>query len=90
MSKIKEIIKNTDPVLYSQYLADKVFGNSHLETVMKEYAEYYAKIAVKNTRYKAIDIAQNVEYHDEVGDILNDIVRDIQNIDNNSVLPPHE
>lgn len=53
---------------------------------IKQYAEYYAKIAIRNTRYKAIDIlGESLDGFD-----INDLVKDIQNIDNNSVLPEHE
>lgn len=54
---------------------------------IKEYAEYYAKIAIKNTRYRAIDIVNNADYYELP---VTHVVQDIQNIDNSEVLPAHE
>ena len=54
---------------------------------IQEYAEYYAKIAIKNTRNAAIDIVHNSNYYEFP---VEHTVKDIQNIDNNQVLPPHD
>ena len=70
--------------LNDNYLKDVVYPETWVEEATKEYAEYYAKIAIRNTRYKAIEIVQsNLERSDI-------IEREIQNIQNHDVLPPHD
>lgn len=85
MSKIEEIGNKYRIVYYYKTSTSTVDGDyEDFEKAMEEYAEYYAKIAIRNTRYKAIEIVQsNLERPDI-------IEKEIQNIQNQDVLPPHD
>lgn len=59
-------------------------------TAMKEYARIKCLEAIKNTRYKAIDIIQDEAYHTGVGFAeanVNDCIKRIQNIPEQDVMP---
>lgn len=85
MSEINKIIKKYKSTIDD--FGDQEWYTDDVKRAMKEYAEYYAKIAIKNTRYRAIDIVHNADYYELP---VTHVVQDIQNIDNNSVLPEHE
>lgn len=93
MSKIKELLENYRSV--TDHYADQEWHDENVEKAMREYAEYYSKLAIRNTRYKAIDIIQKNVYHSKIPSSgktvdVDRVIRDIQNIDNKEILPEHD
>lgn len=60
------------------------FGVDVLAEMMKEYARIKCLEAIRNTRYKAQDCLMNYQIGDE---IVMELLRDIQNIPNQDVMP---
>lgn len=68
----------------NQYWPDgfpSYFDNIGIQDMMCQFAELKCKEAIRNTRYKAIEIYLE-QHEDEQG-----VTRDIQNIHNQDVLP---
>lgn len=58
--------------------------NKTLEEIMIEFARIKCLEAIRNTRYKAQDCLMNYQIGDE---IVMELLRDIQNIPNQDVMP---
>ena len=89
MTKIEEVLEKYKSK--TDHYADQEWYDENVEKAMIEYANYKCLEAIRNTRYKAIEIVN--EHQDsqfDIDRILNFIARDIQNIDNKDVIPKHD
>lgn len=93
MSKIKELLDKYRSI--TDHFGDQQWYDEDVEKAMREYAEYYGKLSIRNTRYKATDIVQKNIYQSKIPSSgktvdVDRVIRDIQNIDNKEILPEHD